>query len=112
MGSYTTSEFQDALLKKGLTESESHHHMYRLYINGRKTKIQTKTSHSEKDYDENLLKQRKQQIGLNTKQQFIDFVKCPMGFDHYKTILIETGRVRVAEPEPDLDSNICNNDHQ
>jgi hypothetical protein len=96
MGSYATSEFQDALVKKGFRESENHHHMYRLYVDGKKTNIQTKASHSEKDYDENMLQQRKQQLGLQTKQQYIDFVKCPMGYDEYKNLLLETGKIRLS----------------
>ncbi|MGV8123061.1 MAG: hypothetical protein AB2L14_25140 [Candidatus Xenobiia bacterium LiM19] len=106
MGSYSTSEFRDSLLKKGFKEGENHHHMYRFYVDGKKTNIQTKASHSEKDYDDHMLKQRKQQLGLQNKQQYIDFVKCPMGYDEYKSILLTTGRVRLAEPHLHHEGNL------
>jgi len=95
VSSYSTAKLEEALVKKGFKENRNHHKMYRLYIDGKKTIIQTKTSHSEKDYDDNMLKQRRLQIGLPTKQQFLDFVECPLSEEQYLEILIETNRIRL-----------------
>jgi hypothetical protein len=69
--------------------------MYRLIVGGKKTNIQTKTSHSKKYYDDNILKQRRQQIGLLSKQQFLDFVECPLSEKMYKDILLQSGRINI-----------------
>jgi len=97
MASYSTTDFETALLKKGFVRYEGDHHMFRLHVDGKKTLIKTKTSHSEKSYDDNLLKQRRQQIGLQSKQQFLDFVECPLDEEMYREILIKSGRVKVIE---------------
>ncbi|HPZ10102.1 MAG TPA: hypothetical protein PL110_18570, partial [Candidatus Eremiobacteraeota bacterium] len=56
-------------------------------------------SHGEKDFDDSLLNQRKKQIKLNTKQQIIDFINCPMSKEYYINFLINIGKIKPEKKD-------------
>ena len=93
MGTYSTKAFEKALEKKGFIKDKTHHNMFWLYCEGKKTSVYTKTSHSEKEFNDFLLSQRCKQIKLN-KQQFIDFLNCPLTEENYLQILKSNGKIR------------------
>ena len=99
MAQYSTSEFEKALSKKGFEEDKTHHKMFWYYWKGKKTDIRTRTSHNEKQFDDNMLNQRKAQLRLSKKQQIIDFIKCPMSKEDYSNFLIAIGEIEEKEEE-------------
>ncbi|OQA17299.1 MAG: hypothetical protein BWY64_02147 [bacterium ADurb.Bin363] len=99
MSKYLTSDFEKALLKKGFQEYTTHHKMFLFYWKGKKTDIRTRISHGEKDFDDSLLNQRKKQIKLNTKQQIIDFINCPMSKEYYINFLINIGKIKPEKKD-------------
>ncbi len=88
--SLTTKGFQ---AKKGRRK----HTKYTLYVNGKKTDIFTWISHSHgsDEYTEPLLNAMKKQIGLETPQEFDDFMDCPMSGEMLVSILVSRGKIRI-----------------
>lgn len=84
-----TRELKQGLKNKGFKESNRDHKFYILYIDGKKTHVKTKISHGAKEYDDGLLNGMKQQVRLDTKQQFLNLVDCPMTKEEYVKLLIE-----------------------
>lgn len=86
---------ESTLQAKGFERVEGDHH-YFVYVtkDGRKTRAQTKTSHSPKvkDIADNLLGQMARQC-LLTKPEFLRLVDCPMDRDNYERRLVELGEV-------------------
>ena len=96
MATYSTRDFIRALRRKGFHQDQTHHNMFWLYVNGKKTSVRTRTSHGEREFGESMLGIRGKQIGL-TKQQTLDFIRCPLGEAELREILIASGRVRRKE---------------
>jgi hypothetical protein len=94
MANYKTSEFKNALEKKGFKLDQTHHEMYWYFLDGKKTTIKTRISHSEKNYDDYLLNERKKQLHLS-KSDFILFVKCPLTAEQYRQKLIDIKRIQI-----------------
>lgn len=95
MGSYSTRKFESSLISKGFREDQRHHKFFWFYCDKRKTSVFTKTSNGEKEFEENMLNQRKKQMKLKTKEQFVDFYKCPMKEKEYKDYLIKCGYIEI-----------------
>lgn len=74
------SDVEAGLQKKGFVLIEGDHHFFH-YVNleGKKTLIRTKTSHTPKmrDISDNLLSQMAKQCHV-TKQDFLNLVDCPL----------------------------------
>lgn len=82
-----------SLSKKGFKSSESHHH-YFLYhtLDGKKSTVRTKTSHTPKmkDVPDPLLGQMAKQCKLS-KAKFLDLIDCPMDRNTYEAELRRQG---------------------
>jgi len=96
MGKYLTGDFEKALLQKGFQLHKTHHNMFLFYRNGKKTHIRTRTSHSEKNFDDYMLNQRKKQLKLKKKDQILDFINCPMSGKDYVDFLVS---IKEIDPE-------------
>lgn len=77
---------ESALRKKGFEQVEGDHH-YFAYVNleGKRTNIRTKTSHTPKmkDIADNLLSQMAKQCSLS-KRDFLDLVDCPLSRETFE----------------------------
>ncbi len=80
-------DVDSALQKKGFRNKEGDHH-YHLYYSmaGLKSRVFTKTSHSQKSISEDLLSQMARQCRL-TRQQFFNLLDCPLSREEYEEIL-------------------------
>ncbi len=87
---YKSKEISKALLKKGFAEKPGDHLYYILYIDGKKTIIKTKVSHSVDEYGIELLKKIWHQLKLSKKglQALLD---CPMSYEDYIANLEDNG---------------------
>lgn len=94
MASYKTSQFRQALEKKGFIIDQTHHEMYWYFLDDKKTSLKTRISHSEKEYDDFLLSERKKQLHLS-KSDFKLFVECPLTAEQYKKILLDSKIVKI-----------------
>ena len=97
MAEYSTSDFINALLKKGFVQDNTHHTMFWYYLGERKTSVRTRTSQGEKKFGDGLLSERRKQIGLSSKKQMQDFIECPLEKEDMKRILVESGRVKSTD---------------
>lgn len=95
MGSYSTRKFESSLISKGFKEDKTHHKFFWFYCENKKSSVFTKTSHGEKEFGDNLLKQRKDQMKFETKRQFVSFYTCPMAEKEYRDYLINRGYLEV-----------------
>lgn len=90
-----TNQIDASLQKKGFIKEKNRDHIYYfLYLNGKKTSIRTKTSHSAKEINDTLIKIMSQQVKL-TREQFMDLINCPLSKEAYEEILIESGCVSL-----------------
>ena len=72
-----TRQLKKALLRKGFQLDETHHTMFWLIVDGKKTSIKTRLSHGKKEYGSSLLSLMSRQLRLS-KRQFEQFVACPL----------------------------------
>ena len=83
------NKVEASLTKKGFERVEGDHHFF-LYVTleGKKTTIRTKTSHTPKmkDIPDNLLSQMAKQCKLS-KTDFFRLLDCPMSREEYEEIL-------------------------
>jgi coproporphyrinogen III oxidase-like Fe-S oxidoreductase len=87
------------LPKKGFKPDDTKHHLYfHFYYKGSYTGIYTYVSHStnHKDYSNRLLTEIRMQLKLNTTQQVVDLVNCPMNEQDYIQILIDSGAIAAS----------------
>lgn len=83
------SKVEASLQKKGFEKSERHHHYFSyVTIEGKRTAIKTKTSHTPKmkDIPDNLLSQMAKQCKVD-KKHFIDLIDCSLDQKGYEKIL-------------------------
>lgn len=87
-------DVESGLLSKGFQKCDGDH-LYFIYydLSGKKTPVKTKTSHSGKDLDDNLLSMMAHQVRL-TKKQFLDLIDCPLSRIDYDGILANIGGKR------------------
>lgn len=83
------ADVERALQRKGFTlEKKRDHNYYFLYVNGKKTTINTKVSHgSHKDIDDGLLNKMMRQMRL-PKKEFNEYMNCTFSEDDYMEYLI------------------------
>jgi predicted RNA binding protein YcfA (HicA-like mRNA interferase family) len=79
-----------ALKKKGFSLSEGKHKHFVLYVNGQETAVRTMVSQGGDDIGETLIHLMSNQMRLD-KNQFIDFVNCPLTYEGYLTVLHSQG---------------------
>lgn len=87
------TKVEAGLKEKGFEQREGDHHFFTyVTIEGKKTTIKTKTSHTPKmkEIPDNLLGQMAKQCKL-TKQEFLDLVDCPLSRCQYEKNLRKQG---------------------
>lgn len=92
-GPRKTRAIRAALLSKGFIADDTHHEMFWLVVDGRKTSIRTRISHGVAEYGDNLLALIARQVGLS-RQELYGIVDCPMDGEKLKRLFIERGKVR------------------
>jgi len=92
-GPRKTRAVRAALLSKGFIADDTHHEMFWLVVDGRKTSIRTRISHGVAEYGDNLLALVARQVGLS-KQELYLLIDCPMDAEKLKRLLVERGKVR------------------
>ncbi|MHB8566714.1 MAG: hypothetical protein ACYC9U_06400 [Nitrososphaerales archaeon] len=80
----------DSLKKKGFELSQGDHRFFVLYVNGKKTSVWTKVSHSGKEINDNLIHAMSAQLRLD-KKQFLDLIECPLSKEDYVHELTKQG---------------------
>jgi hypothetical protein len=100
MNSIKATELGAALARKGFVkEKGGDHDWYYLYYAGKQTSVRTKLSRgSSYEYAGTLLRKVFSQLKMD-KQQFTDFVKCPLTPEMYIDILI-SANILEAELSP------------
>ncbi|MBM3498250.1 MAG: hypothetical protein FJX74_06220, partial [Armatimonadetes bacterium] len=91
MASRRSTAIKAALVKKGFRLEERDHHYLVLYVEGRRTTIRTKVSHSKSDYGSPLLSRMKDQDQLSTVRELLDLIDCPMDGSAYVRRLRQRG---------------------
>ncbi|HEY63607.1 MAG TPA: hypothetical protein G4O02_03450 [Caldilineae bacterium] len=83
-----TRQVDHALVNKlGFEKTETHHHVYRLWIGG-KLVVRTYISHGGRELSRYHVSQMAKQMRLRTAE-FIDAVQCPLTREDYYRILRE-----------------------
>lgn len=88
-----TRQIHTALLRKGFVEDDTHHHMFWLMVNGKRSLVRTRYSHGERECDDWHLCKMAQQVGLSRKE-FDDLIDCPLKKETYLSLLRERGVIR------------------
>lgn len=92
MSSYRPQEVASALQRKGFERDKAHHFMFWLVVNGKRTSIRTRYSHSDRQIEGGRIGQMSKQMKLS-KRQFEDFVDCRLTGEAYAEMLIDAGEV-------------------
>ena len=83
-------KIDSALTRKGFVKNEKKHHIfYFLYVDGKKTQIRTKLSHSSKEYNDNLLSAIRKQLKFDSIKVLECFINCPISEKDYVRMLID-----------------------
>lgn len=85
---------EDGLVNKGFMLREGDHHRYIYHtLQGKKSDVHTKTSHTPKmkELGDNLLGQMAIQCKL-TKSEFFNLLDCPLSREEYEVILQRKGK--------------------
>jgi hypothetical protein len=93
-GPRKTRAIRAALLSKGFIADDTHHEMFWLVVDGKKTSVRTRISHGVAEYGDNLLALIARQIGLNNRGLY-SLVDCPMDGERLKKVLTERGKIRL-----------------
>jgi len=89
-----TKAIRAALMKKGFIADDTHHEMFWMVVDGKKTSIRTRISHGAKEYGDELLALVARQVGLS-KQELNRLIDCPMDGRKLRALLVERGRIRL-----------------
>ena len=89
-----TKVIRAALAKKGFIAADTHHEMFWLVVEGKKTSVRTRISHGAKEYGDELLALVARQVGLG-KQELYRLIDCPMDGEKLKALLADRGRIRL-----------------
>lgn len=76
---------QTLAVKLGFERRDSHHRIYRLYLDGQLV-ARTFFSHGQRELDAFLIGQMARQMRLS-RQEFLDAVACPLDRDGYYALL-------------------------
>lgn len=92
MATLKTDKIDKALRKKGFKKEDRDHHYYFYYHNGKRTAINTKTSHGKDEISDPLINIMAKQLCLE-KEQFMRLIQCTLDGEAYKQILIENKKI-------------------
>lgn len=84
---------RSALLAKGFEQEQTHHIVFRLVVNGKKTGIRTRLSHGAREYGDSLLAAVARDMALR-KAELDAFIQCPMSHDDYVQLLLKQGALK------------------
>ena len=98
MPTYSTREFEAALIRLGFRRDTTHHQMFWYFDGDRKTSVRTRTSHGEREFDDSLLSLRRKQIGSLSKPQFLALLNGSLTPEAFRQHLLNTG---ILQPEED-----------
>jgi predicted RNA binding protein YcfA (HicA-like mRNA interferase family) len=99
MASLKSKDFAHALEKKGFKKSAhtkqrgrrgrgNHHIYYYFFYKGKQTKVKTRISHGNKEYDDKVISDIKKEMYLD-KNELFDFVRCKLTESKYTAILLQ-----------------------
>jgi len=98
------NDIHSSLNKKGFTEVPNKDHTYFVYftVNGKKSHINTKTSHgtNHKDIGDPIIAQMAKQLKL-TNKQFRDLVGCSIDRADYEQHLVQAGEITIEQKTAD-----------
>ncbi len=102
MKEISAKQLAQALSKKGfIKESGKRHDQYFFVYNSKRTSIRVSISRgSGYAYSGDLLRRLRADEMKLDKQNFIDFIQCPLTVEMYAQYLIQKGVIRV-DPAPD-----------
>lgn len=82
MSTYPARRLRRAFLRKGFQEEKTHHRIFWLVVEGKRTRIRTRLSHGTKEYGPQLLHEMGRAMMLN-RQELDRFLECPMDHEEY-----------------------------
>lgn len=88
-----TRKIQASLLKKGFVEDDTHHCMFWLMVNGKRSRVRTRYSHGERECNDWVQGQMAKQLSLSRKE-FEDLIDCPLKRETFLGLLRDRGVVR------------------
>jgi len=94
MSTRKTEDIKQALTTKGFVISNTHHEMYWLYANGKKTSVRTRISHGSTEYDDRFLGLMAKQVGL-ARSEFNSLLDCPLSKEDYRDLLIQRNKIKI-----------------
>ena len=81
------------LKKKGFVQSDNDHHYFTYHtLQGRKSRVFTKTSHGMRELSDKLLSLMARQCRLS-RADFLQLIDCPMTRVKYEAHLIRSGHI-------------------
>lgn len=83
-----TRKIHASLLKKGFVEDETHHHMFWLMVDGKRSRVRTRYSHGERECNDWVQGQMAKQLCLSRKE-FEDLIDCPLKKETFLNLLRE-----------------------
>ena len=95
MSTWQTRRIKKALLHKGFQEHQTHHNMFWLYANGKKTSVRTRLSHNVREYGDNLLALVAKQLHID-RNRLDDFIECPLTQEAYVDLLVQQGDLKLG----------------
>lgn len=93
MASRRSSDIEGALKRKGFRLDETHHRYLVLHVDGKRTAIRTRLSHSGMDYGDDLLSQVRKQLQLPSKRELLSLIDCPLSEQDYLSMLRANGKL-------------------
>ncbi len=81
---FSASKVEKALIENGFIKETGDYNYFRLYVNGKRTNIRTKTSHNRQEIGDGLIAQMAKQLHLSNR----DFVRFVNGEYQRLNILI------------------------
>ena len=90
MSTLEVAKIDGSLRKKGFHKKEGDHLYYIFTVDGKKTSIFTKISHSSSEIGDSLISCMSRQLHLSNKE-FKEFVDCHITFEDYKQKMKEDG---------------------
>lgn len=87
-------DVESALKQKGFQEAPKRDHKYFFfYLDGKKTSVNTKISHSDSEIHDQNCSLMARQMRL-TNRQFKEFISCNLSLEEYTKLLTQNGHVR------------------
>jgi hypothetical protein len=87
-------DIERALAGKGFEKDPTHHLMFWLHVDGKKTSVRTRLSHGLSEYGDSLLAQVAKQMKI-TRAQLDAFIDCDLSAAEYVGVLRAGGHVKA-----------------